>query len=279
MRPVLENAMPILRKPVAASIAIFFSLATLLVGCGDPHPDLKVVDPNAPFLNITVGESRLMVRELSAIGTTLGMQSYSLGVFKVDKDTLFEGRTAYIVESGVYDFDGGQTRLLQGRQLLVDRDGEVSVYTFRSGEATGFLFGLLKAAEEDTATFSDHLIALKHPLATGARWWVRPETNPWGHASFEREYLGMDTVTFGGLPRECRVYLLHGFVPVKSWVHASGVLRATLDHGFTTLVDSVHQVEESVPYRERYDLLAINPSKALLDSLVVHYREKSGWIR
>lgn len=160
------------------------------------------------------------------------------------------------------------------------------MYTFNTGDATGFLFGLLKRAgsgapraEEDTTAFSDHMVALKHPLEPGAKWWIRPETNPWENAAFKREYLGMDTVRFGGVSRDCRVYLLHGFVPVKSWVHSSGVLKATLDHGFTTLFDSTTQVEESVPYRERYDLLAINPTKAGVDSLVAQYKAASGWIR
>lgn len=247
-----------------------------LGGCGDKSQEGQPIETPNPYFEMKVGETRVMLRELSAVGDTLGMRSYSLGAFLVSKDTVVQGDTGYIVECAVHELSGDPAKVTLGRQLLVDRGNEVSLYTFRNGGLASFLFTVLKRADEDTAAFSDHIVALKNPLQAGGKWWIRPEANPWENAAFEREYVGDETVTIMGAPRLTRAYLLHGFVPVKSWVGPTGVVRASIDHGFITLQDSTGTKEETVPYKETYELVALNPTKAVMDSLIARYRAASG---
>jgi hypothetical protein len=156
---------------------------------------------------------------------------------------------------------------------MVSNGGEVSLYTFRSSANDGFLFGLLKAAVDDTNAFSDGRAVLKHPLRPGDRWALREENNPWGNLPIERELVGTETLVFQGREHSCMVYVLHSFSKVKSWVSRIGLMKAEIDHGTASFPDeSTH--ESGASWVERYELLELDPSDQGIEDYIRLYRSK-----
>ena len=93
-----------------------------------------------------------------------------------------DGRNGIIDEVEEFQLDEDSVRIFKGRDLLLQDDREVTLYSFRtdSTRSAGLVFGLLKRSQYDTAAYdttvySDRMAVLRHPLAAGAAWRIRPE--------------------------------------------------------------------------------------------------------
>lgn len=264
--------------------SIGLALALGLLACGDGDKERYGVEPfdlETPRLDFPVGQRRVVLREwIQEKGNDVWSQ-YSLGVHTIVKDTVVDGRNGIIDEVEEFQLDADSVRVYTGRDLLLVDDREVTLYNLRTDTLPdpGMVFGLLKRAGYDTAAYdtsvySDRMAVLRHPLANGAAWRIRPESDSNGNIPFEKEYLGLDTLEFEGRKLQCARFVLHSFIDLHSWVSRVGLLKAEIDHGKYAELDPLGNVIDSVASRERFELLALDPTDAALDSLKALYRSR-----
>lgn len=258
----------------------WIGLALALLACGGGEENgVEPYDLETPRLDFPVGQRRAVLRELTQEYRSGVRTLFTLGVHTIVKDTVVDGRSGLIVAVEEFQLDEDSVRIFQGRDMLLQDDREVTLYRFRrdSSSPAGMVFGLLKRSEYDTAAYdtavyADRMAVLRHPLATGAAWRIRPESDPNGNFSLEREYLGLDTLEFDGRKLQCARFVLHSFVELHSWVSRVGLLKAEIDHGKYAEFDSLGNFVDSASSRERFELLALDPTDAELDSMKALYR-------
>lgn len=258
-------------------------LALSLAACGGGGDGdgngIEPFDFAEPGLEFPVGESRVLLREWKMESGVHSSTLFSLGVFEIIKDTAVNGHRGLIVASEHFELLKDSIMTYRERALLLQEGKSLNLYAFRSDGHSGFLFGLLKRAQPDTAAvsdtvaFSDGMTQLIFPLVPGGKWLIRPETNPWQGWPLEKEVLGLDTLEFGGRQYQCARLALHSLeVDLKSWVSRIGLLKAEIDYGSTVLTDSAGNILDTAVHHERYRLLKLNPSQGDLDSLKRHYQ-------
>ncbi len=265
-------------------LALALALGLGLLACGGGEEEKYGIEPfdlKTPRLDFPVGQRRVVLSETTEERGSEVRTRHSLGIHTIVKDTSVDGRKGIIDEVEEVQFGWDSVYLYTARDLLLQDDQEVTLYRLRSDTLPdpGMVFGLLKRSKYDTAVYdtaiySDRMAVLRHPLATGAAWRIRPESDPNGNLSFEKEYLGLDTLEFGGRKLQCARFVLHSFIDLNSWVSHIGLLKAEINHGKFAEVDFLGNVIDSVAYRERFELLALNPTDAELDSLKELYHSR-----
>jgi hypothetical protein len=227
-------------------------LAIACCGCSDsPSTGIIPFDTQNYAFDFPVGGTRLMLRTFMSESGQGVRYNHSLGWFRIEKDTSFEGYPAQVVEGSIWEpYD--DTILRYGfRELYVREDSQVSVYLFRSEQSGSFLIDLLKPAAADTGLFSDRMIPIRFPLVAARPWPIRPAGDPFHSLPLDKEMEGADTLEFKGARYACAVLVLHTVpgVPLRSWVSRIGVLKAEVDFGkwpntdSAGLVDTIHSVE------------------------------------
>lgn len=241
------------------------------VGDGDGNGVLSV-SPDRFEIDFPVGEKRLLLREW--VTTVEGTEKfhYSIGVFEIAKDTVYNGNDGKIVSSTGFELYQDTTFDFPERNLIVKEGGRVNIYTFGK-DYNGFLFGLLKRSAYDTAVFGDRMTVLEYPLFLDKKWSIRDSSGP--HLPFIKEFVKLDTLTFDGERLQCQVFDLHGFVDLRSWVSRKGLLKAEIDLGETILTDSMGNTIGFSSDRERYELLKLNPSDQDIEAAKEKYRART----
>jgi hypothetical protein len=227
------------------------------------------VNPERFEIDLPVGEKRLLLREYITTIDGSHKYHYSIGVFEIVKDTIFNGNVGKIVSSTGFELYLDTTRTHPERSLIVKEGNQVNVYTFGT-EYNGFLFGLLKRSAYDTTVFGDRMAELEYPLFLNKKWSIRDSSEP--NLPFIKEFVKLDTLTFDGMKMQCEVFDLHGFVVLRSWVSRKGLLKAEFEFGDSQVYDTLGNLLGTQSARERYELLKLNPSDQDIEEAKAKYR-------
>lgn len=251
-----------------------FALVFLFCGCTDTRDATGPVpfDTASYAFDFTVGQTRLLLRTVRTESGSVDRTNHILGWFRIEKDTLYGGNPAQIVTGSFWEPSSDTLLRSQVRELHVREDSGISVYQFKGENAGPFLVGLLKGAAGDTNTFSDRMTTLRYPLMRERPWPIRPENDPFGNLPLEKEFVGMDTLEFGGRQYACGVLVLHSFadLPLKSWISRIGLLKAEIDFGWDAVTDSAGEAD-SLHSVETYTLLNVDIDSTEVIKLLGRY--------
>ncbi|MDB5051365.1 MAG: hypothetical protein JWO30_4436 [Fibrobacteres bacterium] len=248
-------------------------LCLFLLSCKDSGNGPDAVDAGEFKADFKVGEKRLLLLEYAMQGKTYGFDLFNLAEIEIEKDTLFQGLTGKIVKSTLSQFLPESTIVNEYRKMLVRNGDSLFTYHFTGdGLPSPFLFGLVKRAGYDSSVFNDRTLDLVFPFAADKPWQIRTPDDTSGALPLEKEWIGNDTVAFDGKRFRCDVFLMHSFVPVKSWIASVGLLKAEIDYGTSYFTDSLGTVVDSAENTERYELLEINPSPSAIATAKEKYR-------
>lgn len=241
-----------------------------LSSCIDSSQDAIPFNTGKFSLDLKPGDNRLYVREFKTSNASDSADIFSLGLFTIVKDTVFNGNTGRIVEESFWELHPDTTYIWQARELLVQEDSNLSLYYFKGGPYSPFLVGLFKSAAVDTTVFSDRMIVARYPLKSNQAWPIRLADDMTGSTALEKEYLGLQTLDVMGKRYECGAFVLHSFadIEVKSWVASIGLVKAEIDYG-----DKLQSTDGSESWsKERYDLIGMNVADSTVEKFKATYK-------
>jgi hypothetical protein len=243
-----------------------------LISCKDRDSvstDLTLDTPNFDF---PVGERRVILKEFSKVGTQSTSTSSAIGVFTVEKDTLFHETNAKIISSQEFEYQLDSTYEYQSRYLLVNEGNQLNVYQFKTDGSNAFLFNLFKLSAVDTTVFSDKMTVIEYPLFLGKTWDIRAPADSTSGMILKKEFVRLDTLVFNAKPMQCEVFVLHSFIDLTTWVSKIGLLKAEIDYSQADETDSAGNFLGTFTSHDKYELLKLNPTDAEIESYKVKYK-------
>lgn len=260
-----------MRVPVPFLLAV-----SLLAGCFETSTGPVPFDTERYAFDFPAGRTRLMVRTFTVHWEARDSTRtyHMLGWMRVEKDTVFEGFPAKVVEGRFWEPYTDSVLRYRTRELYVNEDSQVSVYQFRSEAYSPFLVGLLKTATPDTNVFSDRAIVVRYPLVPDRKWKIRLDTDPFSNLALEKEFTGKDTLEFQGRRYVCGMLALRtlGDVPLKSWIARIGLIKAEVEYGKTPAIDTADNVVDTLRSTESYALLDLDVDSTAAERYFDQYR-------
>jgi hypothetical protein len=254
----------------------FLSLGLLFAACTHDSETIPF-DASAYAVDFGPGDNRVLLHRVMLVRSDSGKPDSSWwinGIQKVafEKDTLFHGTRALVFSITNWETFADSIQTFRNRRLLVQEGDSLFEYEFKGGYVPG-LVGLMKGSALDTAVFSDRVLQSVFPLGIGTRWFVRPDGNPWGHASLEKEYVGKTICGFYDQVYECGIFTTHTMEgqPLQILVSRVGVMSASI------YFEAIHVPRDSLnpPHTirryENYDLHKINASEAEIEAMKQEY--------
>lgn len=244
---------------------VLILLCALLSSCfNTKDADDPPFDTEKFRVRLIDGETRLVLRTFSNTGTKYRSVTPMLVHIRVEKDTTIQGLTGKIVHSTAWERWADSTTEFHWRQWVVVEGSLAWVYEFKQAEIPPIFHGLLKGTGYDTNVFSNRSAFAPFPLSVGRKLNINDTADPFYHPAQKREFLGMDTLVFGGESHVSGVFGQTFLVDVhaKSWIASIGLLKAEIDYGKTDWTDSLGNILDTGVSREEFELLVLNPTEA-----------------
>lgn len=196
---------------------------------------------------------------------------FQLAQYTAIKDTLINNRVGQIISLIIWDYASNDPIRYDKKYVLTyETDSVLAVYEFKSNNqpVSTFPFTLAKQTYYDTTVFSDRYTSFVLPLTSGFSWKYRNSGDPNSNDSQTIKFLGYDTLQFEGKPVPCKKTVVNVLSKIYQWHSEFGLLKAQIEFNeqFVESTDSGTVITDFF-VEENYQLLAINVSNSVIDSL------------